>query len=234
MLRSTKSILKRAVGQAFPPTFYSRLAAHSALQRQFKSVFSIPRVEKREIVWDKLLEHVGTDAEILYLEFGVWQGYSIKYFSERFKNQKSRFIGCDSFIGLPEAWGESQAGRFTTEGNIPQIEDTRVEFIKGWFQNTFNQLSDIIAKRSSDSKVVIHFDADIYSATLFILSNIHDLLDNYYCIFDEFPGEESLALLNYIQAYGANVEFFDAHFRAGMPRQVSGYLTTHRGNYSPG
>ena len=32
-------------------------------------------------VWDRVPEYISVDEDILYLEFGVWQGLSIKYFA---------------------------------------------------------------------------------------------------------------------------------------------------------
>ncbi|MEP9348090.1 class I SAM-dependent methyltransferase [Xanthobacter sp. KR7-225] len=233
-MRRIKTVLKRAVGNAFPATFYGRCAAHAALQRQFREVFSIPRTEEREGVWDKLIADVKPSTPVLYLEFGVWQGYSIKYFAQHFTNPESRFVGCDSFYGLPVEWGDSPAGRFSTEGNIPQTDDARIQFVKGWFQNTFPQVIDIVKAHGAGKTIIVHFDADIYSATLFLLNELHKLFDSYEFVFDEFTGEESLALLNYMEAYGSDVAFHAACFRYDLPVQVSGRLTTNRGQYEPG
>ena len=61
--------------------------------------FVIPkRVESQANVYDQLINAL-RDQPILYLEFGVWQGRSIRYWSERLRNPDSRFHGFDSFEG---------------------------------------------------------------------------------------------------------------------------------------
>src|SRR5581483_4312670 len=72
-----------------------------------------------------------------YLEFGVYRGESIRQWSTLSHNKCSRFFGFDSFEGLPESWRSTQGrGHFNTNGNFPQIDDSRVHFIKGWFDTT--------------------------------------------------------------------------------------------------
>ena len=34
-------------------------------------------------MWDNLLEKIGKDEKLIYIEFGVWKGYSIKYFASK-------------------------------------------------------------------------------------------------------------------------------------------------------
>jgi len=42
------------------------------------------------------------DKKVLYMEFGVAYGASIRYWSRELKNPTSVFHGFDSFEGLPE------------------------------------------------------------------------------------------------------------------------------------
>ena len=55
--------------------------------------------------------------------------------------------------------------------------------------------------------LLFHFDADLYSATLFLLTKL-DKFKEYYAIFDEFTGHESRAIYNYRQSYDADIEFY--------------------------
>ena len=72
-----------------------------------------------------------------YLEFGVFQGESIRYWANLNKNDESRFFGFDSFDGLPENWQpEKRKGHFSVGGTIPKLDDGRVKFIKSWFEDT--------------------------------------------------------------------------------------------------
>jgi hypothetical protein len=114
------------------------------------------------------------------------------------------FIGLDSFEGLPEDWDALPKGTFDVKGAIPQTDDNRITFIKGWFQNTWDQL---VAKLSRAETLIVHYDADLYSSTLFALSKMDSLNRPYIAIFDEFAGHEARALYNYLQAFNASVSF---------------------------
>ena len=37
----------------------------------------------RNVVWDEVAKLVGENSKILYIELGVWEGYSIEYFSNQ-------------------------------------------------------------------------------------------------------------------------------------------------------
>ena len=68
--------------------------------------------------------------------------------------------------------------------NIPHTDDKRCEFIKGLFQDT---VPGFIKKYNSTKRLVIHFDADLFSSTLFGLTSIAPLLKKGDIImFDEF------------------------------------------------
>jgi hypothetical protein len=59
------------------------------------------RVSSREEVWTAMITKV-RDKKVLYMEFGVAYGASIRYWSRELKNPTSVFHGFDSFEGLPE------------------------------------------------------------------------------------------------------------------------------------
>ena len=153
-------------------------------------------------VWDKFIsrEHL-TNQKIQFLEFGVFQGESIKYFAKNLSNEENKFIGYDTFFGLPTDWQNAKKGLFSTEGEIPVTDDKRIKFVKGIFQESFD--NSIIDK---NIKTLIHFDADMYSSTLFLLFKLHEKLDEYYFIFDELEGEELRALKDYMKVYDVDVK----------------------------
>ncbi|WP_323788698.1 class I SAM-dependent methyltransferase [Psychroserpens sp.] len=146
---------------------------------------------------------------ISYLEFGVFKGKSIKYWSQLNTHKDSLFHGFDTFSGLPESWdnftGGLEKGFFDTKGQLPQINDTRVAFYKGLFQDTFPSFMD---NYNSENTLVINIDADLYSSTLFVLTMSHKILKKgSIIIFDEFSSmlHEFRAFEDYCKSY--NVDF---------------------------
>jgi hypothetical protein len=137
-----------------------------------------------------------------FLEFGVYTGDSIRFWSQMNRDPPSRFIGFDSFEGLPEDWVENYPkGTFDVGGAVPQIDDERVSFIKGLFQNT---LPGFLKGFTPRSRLVVHNDSDLYSSTLFTLASLDALLiPGAVVIFDEFRGatHEFRAFADYRNAF---------------------------------
>lgn len=143
---------------------------------------------------------------ILYLEFGVYKGESIKYWVEINKHPQSVFYGFDTFSGLPEHWsrlgGDLKKGTFDVQGQFPQIGDNRVHFQKGLFQDTlptFTMEQDLFKNR----KLFLHLDADLYSSTMYVLCYMNEWIKaGTLIIFDEFTsGDEYMAFENYISSF---------------------------------
>jgi O-methyltransferase len=132
------------------------------------------------------------DRPTLYLEFGVFEGESILYFSKINKNSNSIFYGFDCFEGLPEDWnltggGVIKKGTFDVGGAMPITDDQRVHFIKGYFQNTLIGFLEEKNDLLKSMKKVIHFDADLYSSELFCLTQLFKYLnDGDVLFFDDF------------------------------------------------
>jgi hypothetical protein len=186
---------------------------------RFQILCSIPRLEtwrkKHNEVYPyfksryQLYDHLNTkiikNAEINYLEFGVYKGDSIKYWSNINKCDKSLFWGFDTFHGLNEDWNNFELslkkGTFNVNGNIPDINDNRISFIKGLFQDT---LPSFLIKYNPHSQIVIHNDSDLYSSTLFTLTQCNSLLvQGSIIVFDEFSSilNEFRALDDYCISY---------------------------------
>jgi hypothetical protein len=91
------------------------------------------RVERREELFDAI-GHEISETRALYLEFGVFEGDSIRYWSRLLRNPESHIHGFDSFQGLPERWSTLEArSPFSTGGDPRVTDDPRVRFIKGCF-----------------------------------------------------------------------------------------------------
>jgi O-methyltransferase len=154
----------------------------------------------------KLYEHVGNtilgDGPIDYLEFGVAEGESLKAWLELRQERDNRFWGFDSFQGLPEDWHEGRPkGTFARGGRPPEIVDPRLKFVVGWFQETLPQF---LVDYKPQTRVVVHNDSDLYSATLYTLTRLDSIAAaGTIIIFDEFydARHEFRALMDYAAAY---------------------------------
>jgi hypothetical protein len=140
------------------------------------------RLRTREAIFDQIATEVG-DRKVLYLEFGVWRGESIRYWSRLLKNPESHLHGFDSFEGLPDRWHARHGpGTFSTMGQPPTIDDGRVKFFKGWFHETLQGYS-----APSHDVLVVNIDADLYSSATVVLTRLEELMSvGDYLYFDEF------------------------------------------------
>lgn len=100
----------------------------------------------------------------LYLEFGVFQGMSMRWWSRQLSQPSATLVGFDSFEGLPEDWRhDMRSGHFRT-GGPPQIDDSRVSFQVGWFDDT---LKNFVVP--DHDQLIINVDCDLYSSALTVL-----------------------------------------------------------------
>jgi Macrocin-O-methyltransferase (TylF) len=140
------------------------------------------RFETREQLFDLVGAEVG-DKAVLYLEFGVFDGATTRYWSKLLRNPKSRLHGFDSFEGLPENWlPHRPKGHFSLGGTVPQMDDCRAQFFKGWFEESLPKYvcppHDVL---------VMNLDADLYSSTMCVLMSFRDtIVPGTYIYFDEF------------------------------------------------
>lgn len=177
---------------------------------KFKSLHSAKIFKSRTEIWDQIIR-IFSNKDLDFFEFGVYQGESIRYFSEKLINKKNNFIGFDSFEGLPEVYdhGSLSKGHFSRNGEFPNIDDDRVKFIKGFFNEKKNEIQNEL-KKSTNTKL-IHFDADLYSSTLFLLFQL-DNYTPYYALFDEFGGDEARALYDYLISTDKKIEISDTTY----------------------
>ena len=139
--------------------------------------------EKREQMFEFIIEKEKIE-EVDYLEFGVSKGFSFRWWANELKHPNCRFEGFDTFSGLPEDWGPFKAGDMSTGNEPPEIDDDRCTFHQGLFQQT---LIPFLADYKSDKRKVIHMDADLYTATLYVLTLITPYLkEGDIILFDEF------------------------------------------------
>lgn len=143
---------------------------------------------KRTQLYQFVSDHFKIETEqITYMEFGVASGASFKWWLQKNTNSNSSFYGFDTFEGLPEDWGGFYAKGAMSHG-IPEVNDERATFMKGLFQDT---LTDFISAHSAilngTQRKIIHMDADLYTATIFALSQLYPYIKKGDVIlFDEF------------------------------------------------
>ena len=138
----------------------------------------------------------------IYLEFGVYEGNSFRWWCDRVGGVK--LYGFDSFEGLPEKFQNFGHGFLDRGGNVPEIDDDRVCFIKGLYQCTLNNFIDSTPGLSK-KRLVVHMDSDVYSSTLYVLMKLERILKaGDIIIFDEFahPNHEYRAFRDFIRATG--------------------------------
>ena len=144
--------------------------------------------EKRYHLYQTILDHHQLSTKkIAYLEFGVASGSSFNWWLKQNNNTESLFRGFDTFEGLPENWGGYAKGAMAH--GVPVAGDQRAAYVKGLFQETVNQFLTNNHPHISDSSYtrVIHLDADLYSSTAFVLSQLYPYLKKGDLIlFDEF------------------------------------------------
>lgn len=126
------------------------------------------RVRDRFALYDLVAREIIGDRAFDYLEFGVYQGESISYNASMNRSPAARFWGFDSFEGLPVQWNEENPqGTFDVGGRTPEIDDARVHFVKGWFDNT---VPEFLRTYEPQDQLWIHIDADLYGSTLQVLA----------------------------------------------------------------
>lgn len=187
------------------PTRLTETVANYAALRESPDL--LPRdyvVRDRGAYFARVNEMVGgPDATLLFLEFGVLDGASIRQWAGLNTHPASRFIGFDSFEGLPTAWRSRPAGYFHRGGAPPDVTDGRVRFVKGWFNRTLPGVARDILPVAPGTRILVHIDADLYSAALYCLSYLGPRLGTFAVMFDEFGAGEGRALRDVVDAYGA-------------------------------
>ena len=136
---------------------------------------------------DKIRDHAinsakenDNDPDFIYIEFGVFSGTSINFFSNKIKKN---IYGFDSFEGLKEDWlGTTvQKGTFDLKKKIPKL-NTNVIPIVGWIQDTLPKFLN----EKQPKICFIHMDVDTYESSKFILEKIKPFLtNNSIILFDE-------------------------------------------------
>ena len=199
--------IKEVISKIIPDSSLLRCLAYLPKLEKWtkKNRYSYSLFKDRYDMYEYLNSKILKNCPINFLEFGVFKGTSIQCWSNINTNSKSRFVGFDTFTGLPDV-GEKytkkmKKGAFNNKGEIPEINDNRISFVKGLFQMT---LPSFIMKFPNEAQLVIHVDSDLYSSALYILTQCNDILTSgAIIIFDEFSSilHEFRALEDYCSSY---------------------------------
>jgi hypothetical protein len=197
------------IANFLPLNLFKNVLGLIVLAKYFPDIKNSRYFNRREDLWSFVINKETSD-KVLFLEFGVHEGYSIKKMASYNMHPESKFIGFDSFEGLPEDWWNFikvyKKNHFDTGGKIPETSDERIQFLKGWFDRTLPEfLKDFNAK--TFNKIIIHLDADLYSSTLYCLILLSQYFPQMHIIFDELPGEEARALEDFLAINGGTVSF---------------------------
>jgi hypothetical protein len=175
------------------------------------------------------------EGPITYLEFGVYKGESMNLAVRTMDGRDFTAVGFDSFEGLPSEWNryfgyKMKEGTFDTGGQTPAIEDRRVRFVKGWFEDTLpgflRENSDLLAPQRN---VVLYLDADLYAPTVFVLHRIAAYRHNFYVACDDWAGGVSEAVYDFAKSSGYHVTFL-GQVRSqvhGLPKKTAVRMERH-------
>ena len=138
VIRRSKGIfLKLKLHKIFNPPFFFNLAYlskmskwHSGIKEpEYNDFYTNHFIsERREKLFEYILNKEHLDKELYYIEFGVAFGKSFKWWLSHNKDKNTKFYGFDTFDGLPEDWNLYKKGDMTTDGMIPKIDDPRHTF----------------------------------------------------------------------------------------------------------
>ena len=167
-----------------------------------------PRAADRAALYAAVARTIGQE-RVLYLEFGVYEGASLRVWSSLLHNPLSSLHGFDSFEGLPESWDAFRPkGTFDVKGRVPQFDDPRVVLHQGWFDATLPSFT-----LPEHERLVINVDADLYSSTKFVLDTLQNAIrPGTIIIFDEFCDRlhELRAFSEFIEATQTTFRFLGA------------------------
>ncbi len=202
-----KFILKKILSNISIKTL-NKLTVNNLINNHYKRILKIKSYNTRDDYLLSISRELDQLDNLIILEFGVYKGESLKIFSKNISDPNAKFYGFDTFTGLPEKWIDLDKGHFTTSGITPSIKDTRISYEVGLFNKTLPKFLERLKIESKlNSNFFIHFDADLFSSTLFVLNELKYYISEYYFSFDEFSSDEIRALYQYELSNNCQIEF---------------------------
>ena len=187
-IRRILNVLKRYAYPDYssPPSVYRIYKEHQAIncfehfKKYFKNSIFLSTDKIRGYALNATKENDNA-SDYFYIEFGVFSGTSINFFSKNLNNKK--IYGFDSFEGLKEDWVGTSVpkGTFNLNKKIPKLENNVVPIV-GWIQDTL----PIFLKEKNPKINFVHMDVDTYESSKFILQAIKpNLIKGAIILFDE-------------------------------------------------
>ena len=153
-----------------------------------KSITIKTKSDYFKFINDNILKNESID----YLEFGVYEGGTIIDWPKINTHKDSRFFAFD---------------KFPPKYPIPKINDDRVHFIKGLFQETLHEFIDNFQVKS---KLVIFINLNKNFDTLYCLSELDKILnEKSILMFDQFGNllNEFIAFHTYVKSFKRDFKF---------------------------
>lgn len=160
----------------------------------------------------------------MWLEFGVWTGYSIKRIAEFRQHHRKQHtsahasvFGFDWFHGLPTYWTQGHPkGRFDLNGVPPSLsKDLGIRWVNGLFNDT---LPAFLRQRPQNASFV-HVDSDLYASASVALQSLlraDRLSPGVVITFDEL-----ISYPDYIEHEMRAL--WELHVSSGRPVELLGY-----------
>lgn len=210
--KRTQKLLTRVGARLQPGHVHSLNAAVNYLEvgrwLSAHGFSSEPRYPKRAQLHSAIGAAIAAK-HVLYMEFGVFGGASLRQWLTLLNNPATTLHGFDSFEGLPEDWDAlRKKGTFDQGGRMPKFDDKRVSLHKGWFNETLPGF-----QLPPHEQLVIHIDADLYSSTDYVLKSLERQMPvGTILMFDEFCDRfhELLAFDQYLTRTGHQYRFLGA------------------------
>lgn len=172
-------------------------------------------------LFELAITHASEDG--LFLEFGVYNGASIKIIA-RLTGQTVH--GFDTFQGLPDDWAVGEgaqqsieaAGSYSTHGLLPDAPDN-VRFHVG----TFDETLPGFCQEYTGPVSFVNVDCDMYSSTRSIFQHLGKQIrpgtvlafDDYFCL-PSWREHEYRAFREYLDEYGFGYEYLVFNMFAGQ------------------
>ena len=157
-----------------------------------------------------LLDFAAGQAKLdgLTLEFGVYQGDTIRHIAAR---RPGKVYGFDSFRGLPQEWRfDVAADLFDLNGALPRDLPANVELVVGLFDDTLPRFLETHPGPAS----LVHVDCDVYASAKTVLTRLAPrIAAGTVIVFDEYfnyvgwQQHEHKAFMEFIAETGLRYEY---------------------------